>query len=306
MSPPTLHGPRAFLSVSLTRALELGLGTPDDVLVHATPDVLSAHLPRAVWTQLLAACLAAPRTDARLVVDTVTIPVLCEHVPEPILWACLAQLATRALGRGLVAPPPPTSTASSSVVTSAIAPTPSAPIAAAPIAPIAAAPSASMSAVPIAPFAVAPSAPIATTPLAPLTSARASTADERTAEVTRIVAASSVTAAAPLPATPTRASTENGRKSAEPPPLGDPPAPPRTASGSAPRTTLGNRRPQAAAAMAPRRSDPRPPPGRASTATDFEIETDLGEAWKKDAEAVDDDQLIDWAQSEETQTGDKR
>ena len=58
--------------------------------------------------------------------------------------------------------------------------------------------------------------------------------------------------------------------------------------------------------MAPRRSDPRPPPGRASTATDFEIETDLGEAWKKDAEAVDDDQLIDWAQSEETQTGDKR
>lgn len=305
MSPPTLHGPRAFLSVSLTRALELGLGTPDDVLVHATPDVLSAHLPRAVWTQLLAACLAAPRTDARLVVDTVTIPVLCEHVPEPILWACLAQLATRALGRGLVAPPPPTSIASSSVVTSAIAPTPSAPIAAAPIAPIAAAPSAPMSAVPIAPFAVAPSAPIATTPLAPLTSARASTADERTAEVTRIVAASSV-AAAPLPATPTRASTENGRKSAEPPPLGDPPAPPRTASGSAPRTTLGNRRPQAAAAMAPRRSDPRPPPGRASTATDFEIETDLGEAWKKDAEAVDDDQLIDWAQSEETQTGDKR
>lgn len=305
MSPPTLHGPRAFLSVSLTRALELGLGTPDDVLVHATPDVLSAHLPRAVWTQLLAACLAAPRTDARLVVDTVTIPVLCEHVPEPILWACLAQLATRALGRGLVAPPPPTSTASSSVVTSAIAPTPSAPIAAAPSAPIAAAPSASMSAVPIAPFAVAPIAPIATTPLAPLTSARASTADERTAEVTRIVAASSV-AAAPLPATPTRASTENGRKSAEPPPLGDPPAPPRTASGSAPRTTLGNRRPQAAAAMAPRRSDPRPPPGRASTATDFEIETDLGEAWKKDAEAVDDDQLIDWAQSEETQTGDKR
>lgn len=305
MSPPTLHGPRAFLSVSLTRALELGLGTPDDVLVHATPDVLSAHLPRPVWTQLLAACLAAPRTDARLVVDTVTIPVLCEHVPEPILWACLAQLATRALGRGLVAPPPPTSIASSSVVTSAIAPTPSAPIAAAPIAPIAAAPSASMSAVPIAPFAVAPSAPIATTPLAPLTSARASTADERTAEVTRVVAASSV-AAAPLPATPTRASTENGRKSAEPPPLGDPPAPPRTASGSAPRTTLGNRRPQAAAAMAPRRSDPRPPPGRASTATDFEIETDLGEAWKKDAEAVDDDQLIDWAQSEETQTGDKR
>lgn len=289
MTAPTLHGPRAFLSVSLTRALELGLGTPDDVLVHATPDVLSAHLPRAVWTQLLAACLAAPRTDARLVVDTVTIPVLCEHVPEPILWACLAQLATRALGRGLVAPPPPTTTASSSVVTSAIV-TSAIPVA--PSAPIVA-----------APIVAAPSAPIAVAPSAPIASTRASSADERTAEVTRIVAASSVTVAAPLPATPNRASTESGRKNGEPAPLGDPPAPPRTPSGSAPRTTLGNRRPQAAAAMAPRRADPRPPPGRASTATDFEIETDLGEAWKKDPEPVDDDQLIDWAQSEETQTG---
>ena len=52
-----LAGPRAFFATSLARALELGVATPDDLLVHATPDVLSLHLPRAEWHKLLAACL---------------------------------------------------------------------------------------------------------------------------------------------------------------------------------------------------------------------------------------------------------
>ena len=86
-STSTLSGPRAFFATTLARALELGVATPDDLLVHATPDVLSLHLPRGEWQKLLAACLAAPRTDARLVVETITVPVLCEHVPLPILWA---------------------------------------------------------------------------------------------------------------------------------------------------------------------------------------------------------------------------
>ena len=55
--------------------------------------------------------------------------------------------------------------------------------------------------------------------------------------------------------------------------------------------------------MPPRKADGRAAGGRAPTATDFEIETDLGDTWKKDPEQVDDDQLIDWSQNEETQTG---
>ena len=54
-----------------------------------------------------------------------------------------------------------------------------------------------------------------------------------------------------------------------------------------------------------------------STATDFEIETDVNEQWKRTGQApppgsaggsgaidvpVDDDQLIDWSSSEETAT----
>jgi hypothetical protein len=55
-----------------------------------------------------------------------------------------------------------------------------------------------------------------------------------------------------------------------------------------------------------------PPPRRATTATDFEMETDVSDQWKRAAatpppvEVVDEDQLIDWTSSEETATsGDK-
>lgn len=284
-STSTLSGPRAFFATTLARALELGVATPDDLLVHATPDVLSLHLPRGEWQKLIAACLAAPRTDARLVVETITVPVLCEHVPLPILWACLAQLAQRALGRGLVAPPP--------AVTAAP------PVAAPPVA---------------TPPTVVAAAPAPAPAPVPAPAPRASTADERTVEAVRPSApaptppapsVSAPVAAAPLPAAPSRAAATDGAsraRTAEPAPLGDPPAPPRAGNGT-PRTTLGARRPQAAAAIPARKPDGRAPAGRASTATDFEIETDLGDTWKKEPEPVDDDQLIDWSQNEETQTG---
>ncbi|MBK9029844.1 MAG: hypothetical protein IPL61_00630 [Myxococcales bacterium] len=282
VATPSVLGLRAFFTAAIGSALALGMATPDDVLTHTTPEVLATHLPRAEWTKLLTACLAAPRTDARLVVDTITVPVLCEHIPLPILWACLAQIAARGLGRGLVAPPPAVAAAKTPTAVAAVA------------------------------AALAPAAaPTATAATAAPT--RASTSDERTAEVARLAPTPPAppappAPAAPLPAAPVAArptSGDNGARttrSAEPPPLGDPPAPPRS-NGATPRTTLGVRRPQAAAAMSHRKSDPRPAPGRASTATDFEIETDLGEAWKKEPEPVDEDQLIDWSQSEETQTG---
>ncbi|MBZ0234017.1 MAG: hypothetical protein K8M05_16935, partial [Deltaproteobacteria bacterium] len=93
----------AFLTAALESALDNGVATPDDVLRHATPDVLAAHVPRPVWARLLKTCLEAPRVDARLVVETIGIATLCEHVPPNVMWGCLAEIAMRALGRGLVA-----------------------------------------------------------------------------------------------------------------------------------------------------------------------------------------------------------
>jgi len=96
-----------FFVDAIGGALEHGLAVPDDVLKHVTPDVLAAHLPRSLWAKLLGACLAAPRVDSRLVVDTIGIVDLCANVPGGILWNIVQDVAMRALGRGLVSAPPP-------------------------------------------------------------------------------------------------------------------------------------------------------------------------------------------------------
>lgn len=96
---------KGFLDTALSQALELGMGSPDDVLRHVTPEILSDHLPRPLWARLLTACLGAPRVDAQLVIETVGIANLCEHVPVVVMWNCLSEIAQRSLGREFVALP---------------------------------------------------------------------------------------------------------------------------------------------------------------------------------------------------------
>ena len=90
---------KAFFVDALQSALELGIGKPDDVVRHVTPDVLSQHLPRPLWARLLTACLGAPRVDAQLVVETIGVPNLCEHIPASIIWACIADIGARSIGK---------------------------------------------------------------------------------------------------------------------------------------------------------------------------------------------------------------
>jgi hypothetical protein len=101
---------KAFFVDALTSALELGIARPEDVLAHVTPDVLAQQLPRPLWARLLTACLGAPRVDAQLVIETIGIPNLCEHIPSQLIWACLGEIGQRALGKQPeVAAPAPTS-----------------------------------------------------------------------------------------------------------------------------------------------------------------------------------------------------
>ncbi len=90
---------KAFFVDALTSALDLGIGTPDDVVRYITPEVLATHLPRPLWARLLTAALGAPRVDAQLVVETIGIPNLCEHVPASIVWPCIAEIGARSLGK---------------------------------------------------------------------------------------------------------------------------------------------------------------------------------------------------------------
>jgi hypothetical protein len=100
---------KAFFVDALTSALDLGVARPEDVLKHVTPDVLAQHLPRPLWARLFTACLGAPRVDAQLVVETIGIPNLAEHIPTPIIWACIAEIGARSIGKQVdvhVAPAP--------------------------------------------------------------------------------------------------------------------------------------------------------------------------------------------------------
>lgn len=90
---------KTFFVDALTSALELGIARPEDVLEHATPDVLAQHLPRPLWARLLTACLGAARVDARLVIETVGIANLAEHVPAQIIWNCISEVGARSLGK---------------------------------------------------------------------------------------------------------------------------------------------------------------------------------------------------------------
>lgn len=96
---------KAFFVAALSSALELGVAAPEDVLRHVTPDVLSIHLPRPLWARLLTAALGAPHVDATLIVETIGVPNLCEHIPSTIMWACLAEVGQRALAGGVPAQP---------------------------------------------------------------------------------------------------------------------------------------------------------------------------------------------------------
>jgi hypothetical protein len=88
---------KPFLVDALTSALDLKIGRPEDVLRHVTPDVLSIHLPRPLWARLITACLGAPKVDATLIVETIGVPNLCEHIPSHIIWACIADIAAQSL-----------------------------------------------------------------------------------------------------------------------------------------------------------------------------------------------------------------
>jgi hypothetical protein len=90
---------KAFFVDALTSALDLGIGTPEDVVRHVTPDLLSTHLPRPLWARLFTACLGAPRVDATLIVETVGVPNLCEYMPWTTIWGCIAEMGVRSLGK---------------------------------------------------------------------------------------------------------------------------------------------------------------------------------------------------------------
>jgi hypothetical protein len=267
---------KSFFVDTLTSALELGIATPDDVLRHVTPDVLSLHLPRPLWARLLTAALGAPRLDAQLVVETIGMPNLCEHIPSTIIWGCIADLGQRALS-GVPAEP----------ISKQAAMTPPA-MKSQPI-PLAAPPPPEIKRE--APPAEAKrETPPRGTQLPSVSPGRPSTADG----IADVVAALESNERQAPPAG--RSRTPTGQRFRQ------------SSTGMGRLASINTRRPQApvpatddgakAATAAPR-------PERAPVDDDeYEIETDVStkDEWKGSL-AVEDEQLVEWQGAEETSTG---
>jgi hypothetical protein len=258
-----------FFIDALGGALELGMATPEDVLRHATPEVLAQHLPRPLWAKLLGACLSAPRTDAKLVVDTIGVTDLCTHVPAPILWACLAEIGTRALGKSLIASAPaPAAAAGLAVGTS-------------PGTPAQSQNQSQNQTQTQVQLTRAPTGPVVSTH-APLRA--------RTEPPAPLGAPPPVGGRAPTASPLGRPATSpgNGRRAG--------------ASTRRPQAVAVPPPPKGARATpaSPRR-------GTSAAEADFEIDTDVSGDWKKPeavvVDIVDDDQLVDWTSAEETATG---
>jgi hypothetical protein len=255
---------KAFFVEALSSALDLGIATADDVLRHVTPDVLASHLPRPLWARLLTACVGAPHVDAALVVETLGVPNLCEHIPAPVIWSCIEELAQRALGGAVISAP---TTAASSSRPNAVAVAPVSrpvPLPTPPPPP----PAEPKVAAPPAPVAVGPSIP---SPL-PGTEGDGDPGRSRLAPGQRFRPSNTGIG---------RLATNSARR----PQAQAAPSPPLPAE------------------LPVERAIPAPRVKRGQTESDFDLETLVGgrDDWKSSL-AVEDEQLVDWSAAEETST----
>ncbi len=268
---------KAFFVAALSSALDLGIATPEDVLAHATPELLAEHLPRPLWARLLTACVGAPKVDAQLVVETIGVSNFCEHIPATVIWACIAQIAARSLG-GVIPVVKAVTTGPKPLASSSAA----GPVSSGEVTRVAEAPK---------PLSIGSPPPpeMKPTPTPPPSKAVGTSIP------------------APAAAVPIGLDDVVAELDAE----SQPPTRGRTPTGQRFRQTNTNigrlaqanqqRRPQAQAAVTPPEV-PAGRPRRGETEIEVEIETDVkADDWRT-ALAVEDEQLVDWSSSEETMT----
>ena len=91
-----------WLGIVLAAAMENDIMTPADIIVDATPEVMSAHLPPDVMSQILAASLKAGTMTPDVILDTAGPQVLSHYLPPLVLWTSVRTVAARADGNNNV------------------------------------------------------------------------------------------------------------------------------------------------------------------------------------------------------------
>ena len=85
-----------WLAIVLAAAMENDIMTPADIILEATPEIMSAHLPPDVMSQILAASLKAGTMTPDVILDTAGPSVLSHYLPPEVLWTSIQTVAARA------------------------------------------------------------------------------------------------------------------------------------------------------------------------------------------------------------------
>jgi hypothetical protein len=86
----------AWFEQIMSSGLENKIIEPQDVLDHATPDVLANNLPPDLLSKVLQASLSAGSMTPERVLETINPTIMAEHIPHDVLWACVVATAHRA------------------------------------------------------------------------------------------------------------------------------------------------------------------------------------------------------------------
>jgi hypothetical protein len=84
---------RRWLTTLLEEGMRLGVLEPADLLRHMTPSVLATDLPPSMVAKLLQTGLSGGAFSPDVVVSTLGVPALAEHLPFLVLWGCVQQAA---------------------------------------------------------------------------------------------------------------------------------------------------------------------------------------------------------------------
>lgn len=104
---------RKWIAVLLEEGLQVGVLAPDDVLRHTTPSVLATDLPPGLVAEVLQAGLDNSGFDPQLVVKTLGPEQMAQHLPLPVLWNCLNEVAEAIIREHPLSKSSPVSTGSS-------------------------------------------------------------------------------------------------------------------------------------------------------------------------------------------------
>ena len=85
---------RKWLAQVLEEGLRTGVIDPPDILRHATPAVLATDLPPTLVAKVLQAGIDGHGFDAHVVVESLGAEAIAEHIPLPVIWACIHETAS--------------------------------------------------------------------------------------------------------------------------------------------------------------------------------------------------------------------